>query len=193
MQLQCVLEVGTSVRCWFQKRGSESIPQSPWQDMETGWPELFGSFHVSSIPCNWKVRSALQEVDLSPKQWAAVVFWMPRVTGGKHQHHEMELEREVSSLQASHRGWKFHKWSVVKNSLENWDGGWSSRWEDMGTPKIRKIEKTIASAHLFTIQFPHSLQQNLKDWNIWLKDGNTMRTRGVNNLLWYVNPRKTDH
>jgi len=52
---------------------------------------------------------------------------------------------------------------VVKNSLENWDGGWSSRWEDMGTPKIRKIEKTIARAHLFTIKFPHSLQQNLKN------------------------------
>lgn len=26
MQLQCVLEVGTSVHCWFQKRGSESVP-----------------------------------------------------------------------------------------------------------------------------------------------------------------------
>lgn len=88
----------------------------------------------------------------------------------------MELEREISALQASYRDWKCHKWSEVKKMEFEIEG-----YEQ--TSKNRKTEKIIARAHLLTLQFVLSLQ-NLEDWNFWLKDGNTMRAEGMKNHEW---------
>ena len=100
------------------------------------------------------------------------------------QHHIMELEREINPLQASYRDWKFHNLSEVKDFQKP---GWRLEFEIEGhghTPKIRKTEKIIARAHLLTIHLILSLQQNLEDWNLWLKDRNTVRAEGGNNHEW---------
>jgi len=47
--------------------------------------------------------------------------------------------------------------------------------------KTRKTEKIIAKAHVLTVQFVLSLQQDLEDRNLLLKDRNTVRAEGGNN------------